>query len=110
MSSTALKINQIGSGSQFQGHISQTWQVSVQTTPGAITTGINAEEVITVPGVALGDMVVMISSSADLAAIVLYACVSAANTVDVLFANNTAGTITPTAGATIKMLIVRPAW
>jgi len=108
MSNTALVIKQAGGATQFQRIFSDMYEVKVQTTPGAITTGIDVLETVTVPGLALGDMCIGISSSADLASITLTAYVSAANTLVICFANNTAGTITPTASATIKAIVMRP--
>ena len=110
MSNTALAYAENGGTSQFQRYNSDVFHISVQTTPGSVGAGVDVIETITVPGVSLGDMVVGISSSADLASITLTAYVSAANTVKIVFANNTGGSITPTAGATIRIMIIRPTW
>ena len=108
MTTASLNVRAHGGPDQWPRLHTNSTIVSCTATPGSVGIGVNVIELITVPGVALGDAVVFISSSADLASITLTAYVSAANTVAILFTNNTAGAITPTAGATIRMAIIRP--
>lgn len=61
----------------------------------------------TLPGVALGDMVLAFSSSVSLAGITTTAYVSAANTVTIRFQNESAGTV-DLASATIQIAVGRP--
>lgn len=90
---------------------SQFWRVTeTAISPGAISDGDEAAVTITVTGVALGDMVIGLSLSVDAADLVVNAAVTAANTVDIVYANNTGGSVTPTASHTAKLLIGRPVW
>ena len=109
MSNTVLLTKQMGGPTQLPRLFKEFFEISVQTTPGAIVTDHIATEVITVPGIGLGDICIGISSNSDLAGITLTAYVSAANTVAIVFANNTFATVTPTAGATVRMIFSRPA-
>ena len=110
MTTASLVVKPHGGPAQFPRIHTQVWEVTCTATPGAVGIGADVLEAITVSGVTLNDAILFISSSADMASVGLSAYVSAANTVQILFTNNTAGAITPTAGATIKMLIVRPSF
>lgn len=101
---------------QFQGLFSEMWTVKASITD---TDAILATDTLllslTVPGVALGDMVVGISVSADLSdgtdQIVLSASVSAANTVSVqLTADVGAFDADALNAAVVRILIGRPTW
>lgn len=90
---------------------SQLWRVTEDSvTTGAILDGDEAAVTLTVPGVALGDMVIAVALSVDSADLSVTATVTAANTVDIVYANNTGGSVTPTAAHTAKLLIGRPVW
>ena len=104
---------------QFQGMFSEMWGVTgTVTDQDAIADDVSVQISLTVPGVALGDMVLGISfgkSQADAnAQLVVTAFVSAANTVLMILTN-----IDETSDAYdadtlndggFKMLIGRPAW
>ena len=60
---------------------------------GSIADGDEAVDVITIPGVALGDMVLGVSTDITPADLVVSGFVSAADTVTVSFANNTGAAV-----------------
>lgn len=66
-----------------------------------------ASQSITVPGVALGDMVLGVSMGVSTAGITVTANVTAADTVIVRFQNESGGTL-DLASTTIRLLIGRP--
>lgn len=68
-------------------------------TPAGVTTNTtNVASTITVPGAAVGDVVLAVTTPAALGSVLLQGEVTAANTVTLKFSNLTAGTITPPAG------------
>ncbi len=71
--------------------------------PASIANGSSISTGITVTGAAVGDFV-KVSFSNDLAGVALTAYVSGANTVTVLFANNT-GSAVDLASGTIKVVV-----
>lgn len=73
---------------------------------GSIADGDEAVDTITVTGVALGDMVLGVSASVDVADLVLSAAVTAADEVTVSLANNTGGAV-DLASATYKVVVAR---
>jgi hypothetical protein len=94
--------------SQFGGFFSDMWAVSyIESANIAPTTGIDAISSVTVPGVALGDMVLWVSISVDANSMTITGNVSAADTVKICWANNTAGTITLTT-PTVYFVVARP--
>jgi hypothetical protein len=104
---------------QFQGMFKEMWGVTgTVTDQDAIADDVSVDITLTVPGVALGDMVLGISfgkSQADAnAAITVSAFVSAANTVIMRLVNIDATTDAYDADTLnnggFKMLIGRPAW
>lgn len=76
--------------------------------PASVATATTAEQTITVPGVAVGDIVVSISKPTNTAGFgIVNARVSAANTIAVTFVNPTAGAVNP--GAEVyTILVARP--
>lgn len=89
---------EIGSGSTNTSVINSSGYVYVNLTAsetkdwGSLASGASATEAVTVTGAALGDFA-MASMSLDLSGLTLTAYVSAANTVTVVLANNTAGAV-----------------
>lgn len=75
--------------------------------PASVASKGSAIDTITVPGLALGDIVLGVSFSLDLAAILLGAYVSAANTLTVYLTNNTAGAVDLASG-TIRAVVAKP--
>lgn len=98
---------------QFQGLFSDMWGVSITgANPANVAAGAEDTQTYTVPGVALGDLVLFYSLSVSQtvdADINVY--VSAANTITVRITNLNASTgLDFAAGTVIKILIGRPAW
>ena len=80
---------------------------SVAWDPSAIADGNEEAKEVTVTGAALGDFV-MASLSVDVADLVLDASVTAANTVTMVLANNTGGSIDLTAATSYACVIANP--
>ncbi len=97
---------------QFQGTFSELWLVTESALNfgnAATGSGTFASLDVTVPGVALGDMVFAISVGVDTVDAVIGGAVTAANTVTLTLLNNSAGAIdlAPTTG---KFIVGRPSW
>lgn len=74
-------------------------------TPSAVTANTTAEKAMTVTGVLATDMVAAVNKPTSQAGLLVgTARVSAANTVQVTFGNDTSGSITPTAGETYDVI------
>lgn len=92
---------------QFQGVFEKVYEVRATIDVDSLTTGTSDTDTITVPGVALGDMVLSFSLGVSLAGIQATAYVSAANTVTMVFQNTTGSTVNLDS-TTIKLVIARP--
>lgn len=97
--------------SQFQGLFSEMWAVSetVDFANAATGSGTFASVDVTVPGVALGDIVMGVSIAVDTVDTVIAGAVTAANTVTLTLLNNTAGAVN-LASAIVDFIVVRPAF
>lgn len=91
---------------QFRGLFSDTWEVSCTLDAGAVSAGATDTDTVTVPGVALGDMVLGFSFGVSEAGLVKRAYVSAANTVTIVTYNPTAGSVN-LASTTLTLIIGR---
>lgn len=91
---------------QFRGLFSDTWEVSCTLDAGAVGAGATDTDTVTVPGVALGDMVLGFSMGVSEAGLVKRAYVSAANTVTIVTYNPTAGSVN-LAATTLQLAIAR---
>lgn len=91
---------------QFRGLFSDTWEVQCTLDAGAVSAGATDTDTITVPGVALGDMVIGFSMGVSEAGLVKRAYVSAANTVTIVTYNPTAGSVN-LASTTVQLAIAR---
>lgn len=97
---------------QFQGAFSDMWFVKESACDfanAATGSGTFASLDITVPGVALGDVVMGISVGVDTVDAVIGGAVTAANTVTLTLLNNTAGAVN-LASTTCKFVVARPSW
>ena len=97
---------------QFQGAFSEMWFVSdnaLNFGNAATGSGTFASVDVTVPGVALGDIVMGVSVGVDTVDAAIKGAVTAANTVTLTLLNNTAGAV-DLASTTGKFLVGRPAW
>jgi hypothetical protein len=91
---------------QFRGLFSDTWEVMCTLDAGAVSAGATDTDTVTVPGVALGDMVIGFSHGVSEAGLVKRAYVSAANTVTIVTYNPTAGSVN-LASTTVTLVIGR---
>lgn len=73
----------------------------------SLADGAGATSAITLPGVALGDMVLAVSLAVSTAGITVTANVTAADTVSVRFQNESGGTL-DLASATLRLWVGRP--
>ena len=96
---------------QFRGMFSEMWAVKATWDPASAAAGAQTtSDTITVPGVALGDMVLGISFDKEVAASPLIrARVTAANTVVLAIISGT-GVTADMASGTLKLVIGRPAF
>ena len=95
--------------SSFRGLFNDTWSVTATLDSASVATGASgaATDTVTVPGVALGDMVIGMSLGVSEAGVVRRAYVSAANTVTVA-TDNLTGSSVDLASTTIKLVVARP--
>ena len=91
---------------QFRGLFSDTWAVSSTLDSASVDAAATATDTVTVPGVALGDMVVGMSAGVSEAGLVRRAYVSAADTVTIVTYNPTAGAVN-LASTTLRLVIGR---
>ena len=96
---------------QFRGAFKEMWLVTETVNFGNAATGSGtfASVDVTVPNVALGDMLVAVSVGVDTIDGVIYGTVTAANTVTLTLLNNSAGAI-DLASTTCKFIVGRPSW
>lgn len=96
---------------QFQGMFKEMWAVKgvADFADAATGSGTFATHDATVPGVALGDIVMGVSCGVDTVDAVVIGAVTAANTVTLTLLNNTAGAV-DLASTTVKFVVGRPSW
>lgn len=97
---------------QYQGAYSDLWLVkdtACNFGNAATGSGTFASVDITVPGVALGDIVMDIAMGVDTIDAVIAGAVTAANTVTLTLLNNTAGAV-DLASTTCRFVVGRPSW
>ena len=101
----------IQSKQQLQGLFNEMWAVKETVDFGNAATGSGtfATADVTVPNVALGDIVMGVSAGVDTVDAVIAGAVTAANTVTLTLMNNTAGAV-DLASTTVKFLVGRPNW
>ena len=91
---------------QFRGMFSDTWVVTATLDSANLIDQAGANDNVTVPGVALGDMVLGFSFGVDLAGMTATASINAADTVTIRVQNESGGTIN-LASTTIRLVIAR---
>ena len=96
---------------QLQGIFNEMWAVTetVDFANAATGSGTFASADVTVPNVALGDIVMGVSAGVDTVDGVIAGAVTAANTVTLTLLNNSAGAIN-LASTTCKFIVGRPSW
>lgn len=81
---------------------------SATASPGAITTGTTyVGTTITVPGAAVGDLVLAVTYDKAQGAVHVFGEVTAVDTVTLRISNVTAGSITPTASTTYTAIVAK---
>lgn len=91
---------------QFRGLYTNTWLIRATLDADSLDDGAGDTDTVTVPGVALGDMVLSASLAVDVAGLIVTAYVSAANTVSIRFQNETGGSVN-LASSTLRLVVVR---
>jgi hypothetical protein len=91
---------------QFRGLFSDTWSVTCTLDAASLVDGAGTSDTITVPGVALGDMVLGASFGVSLAGVSVTGYVSAANTVTLRLQNESTATV-DLASTTVKLVVAR---
>jgi hypothetical protein len=104
MAATSVSVNR--GLQQFQGMFDEMWTAKGTINFGEVADGDEAVDTIAVPGVALGDVVIGVSASVDVADLSLTAAVTAANEVTVQVNNNTGGAV-DLASAVFRVVVGR---
>ena len=91
---------------QFRGLFSDTWVVRATLDAGSLVDGAGETDDITIPGVALGDMVIGASLGVDLVGLTVTCYVSAANTVKFRIQNES-GSPADLASSTLRVVVAR---
>ena len=91
---------------QFRGLFNDTWSVTATLNAGSLVDGAGETDDVTIPGVALGDMVIGASLGVDLVGLTVTGYVSAANTVKFRIQNESGSTV-DLASATLRIVIAR---
>lgn len=104
---TATSVTVRQSNEQFRGIFNETWVVKATLNAGSLSDGAGETDDVTVPGVALGDMVLGASLGVDLVGLTVTGYVSAANTVKFRVQNESGSTV-DLASSTLRIVVVRP--
>jgi hypothetical protein len=91
---------------QFRGLFSDTWSVTCTLDVGSLVDGAGTSDTITIPGVALGDIVLGISFGVSLAGLTVTGYVSAADTVTLRIQNESTATV-DLASTTVDVIVAR---
>jgi hypothetical protein len=92
---------------QFQDMFTEVFTGSVVASVTIVGAAGRNTQAVTVPGVLLNDICFPVYTSADVGSLIMYAKVTAADTVTIVFENNTAGGITPPASTTYGVIVAR---
>lgn len=103
---TASAVTVRAGNDQFRGLFSDTWLVSATLNAGSLVDGAGETDDVTVPGVALGDMVIGASLGVDLVGLTVTGYVSAANTVKFRIQNESGSTV-DLASSTLRIVVAR---
>lgn len=101
-------VTQSGPTSLPFGNVQQVALLAVALTPAQVAANTTAEQTFTVTGLQIGDFVEVNKPTSQAGLGLANFRVSAANTLAITFSNNTAAGITPTAGESYQILVVRP--
>ena len=103
---SATSVSSRRGNDQFRGMFSDTWVVTATLDAGSLVDGAGETDTVTVPGVALGDMVLGCSFAVDEAGMSVTAYVSAANTVSIRVQNESTVTV-DLAACKIRLVVGR---
>ena len=103
---TASSVTSRRGNDQFRGIFSDTWVVKATLDAGSLVDGAGETDDITIPGVALGDMVIGTSLGVDLVGLTVTGYVSAANTVKFRIQNES-GSTADLASSTLRVVVAR---
>jgi hypothetical protein len=103
---TASAVSVRAGNDQFRGLFSDTWAITCTLNAGSLVDGAGETDDVTVPGVALGDMVLGASLGVDLVGLTVTGYVSAANTVKFRIQNESGSTV-DLASSTMKIVVGR---
>lgn len=93
-------VAQAGSRGSLSGSTGTVTVYATTQSPTSVAPNTSAEQALTVTGVATGQLIIVTKPTAQAGLLVGTARVSAANTIQVTFGNDTSATITPTASET----------
>lgn len=114
MAFTTATVSKVERGTkQFQGIFSDMWSVSLTVDPSSIAAGAEDTATFTVPGVALGDIVLGVGPGVSLTATgeaSFDAWISAANTLTIRITNLHASSAVDLGSSTWKVIIARSAF
>ena len=103
---TASSVTSRRGNDQFRGIFSDTWVVKATLDAGSLVDGAGETDDITIPGVALGDIVIGTSLGVDLVGLTVTGYVSAANTVKFRIQNESGSTV-DLASSTLRVVVAR---
>lgn len=103
---TASSVTTRRGNDTFRGLFSDTWAVKATLNAGSLADGVGETDDVTVPGVALGDMVIGASLGVDLVGLTVTGYVSAADTVKFRVQNESGSTV-DLASTTLRLVVVR---
>ena len=103
---TASAVTSRRGNDQFRGIFSDTWAVTATLNAGSLVDGAGETDDITIPGVALGDMVLGCSFAVSEAGMTVTGYVSAADVVSLRVQNESGGTV-DLASCKIRLVVGR---
>ena len=112
MAFTTATVTRVEQGNkQFQGAFSEMWAATLSVNPSSIAAGAEDIATFTIPGLAVGDMVVGVAAGVNLTVDAdVSAFVSAANTLSIRISHVHASVALDLAASEWKVLVGRPAW
>jgi hypothetical protein len=112
MAFTTSTVTRVEQGNkQLQGAFSEMWFVTATVDPASVAAGAEDTGTLTVPGVALGDMVIGYAAGVNQTIDAdLNVFVSAANTVTIRLSNLNGAAALDLASSTWKIMVARPIW
>jgi hypothetical protein len=91
-----------------RGNIAFSFVLGVPFTPALIVLNTTAEQLFTVPGIQVGDVIAVNKPTTQAGLGIVNTRVSAANQIGITFSNNTGSSIIPTAGEVYVITVDRP--